>query len=366
MDFTLELPLNQTGLGQVGIGVAVECFDRGLYPNIFVIGEPSFEYTNVPPDFIEWFKFCTSKALKGYKRDQPSVKLWHIHDSRHKPTDRAVLSTVHELDSITVQEKNILSQYDKVLVPSNYTKKVFEAQGLNAGVAPNFYDPRVFSKVKAPRKGLEDVTIFGLFGKMEKRKRTADIIKAWVTRFGGDKNYRLNCHVFNGYVMQGYKIAPKDYQIAHRQLIEQAIGMKVPWNVEFYGFQTKEEFNLSMNVIDIDLTGLSGGEGFNLPCFYTKVLGKRGVVLNAHAHQDYCNNENSVLIEPNGKEDAADGVFFQKGSVFNQGNIFTFSQEDAVRGMEEALERPEPDEKLGEELKEKFSAKNCVDRLLEF
>ena len=94
-------------------------------------------------------------------------------------------------------------------------------------------------------------------------------------------------------------------------------------------------------------------------------LGKRAVALNEHAHRDYCTPENCVLVKSNGKEECYDGVFFHKGANYNQGNIFTFDPDAAIAGFEEALTRPEPDPKLAEDLKERFSVKRCVDGLLE-
>ncbi len=365
MEFSIELPLNQTGLGNVGIGVAFEIFKRGLYPNIFVIGQPNFSYAVVPEGFEEWLKFCTSKALRKYNRNQHFIKLWHIDGSAARLTDHATLYTVHETDTLTSAEKNIVSQYDRVLVPSKYSQEVFGSFGAAASVCPNFFDASVFSKVEVKKEGLEDVTIFGVFGKMEKRKRTGETVKAWVKRFGGDSKYRLHCHVFNPFIMQSHNVPQKDWGAAHHHLLSQAIGMELPWNVTIYGFQTKEEFNLSTNAIDIDL-GLSGGEGFGLPLFTSRVLGKRGVVLNAHAHKDYCDAENSVLIEPSGKEDSSDGLFFHKGHAYNQGNIFRWEEDDAIAGMEEALTRGEPDPSLGEKLKQQFSVEKTVDILLDF
>jgi len=366
MEFSIELPLNQTGLGQVGVGVAIELYERSLYPNIFIIGDPNFQYSNVPEGFLDWLKLCTDKALRKYKRDQPSIKIWHIQGSHERLTDNAKLYTVTETDTITAVEKNILSQYNRVAVPSNYSKQIFETQGLNAvHYIPNFYDGRVFSKVEAQRKGLKDVTIFGIFGKMEKRKRTAETIKAWVAKFGGDKRYRLNCHVFNHYFMQAHRIDPKFAEKAHRQAIEQQIGAELPWNVEFFSFLNKEEMNLAMNAADIHVS-LSGGEGFNLPLFHGLALGKRAVALNEHAHQDYCTSENCVLVEPSGKEECYDGMFFHKEANFNQGNIFKFEQDAAIAGFEAAINRSIPDPKLGEELREKFSVQKTVDELLKF
>lgn len=367
MQFSIELPLNQTGLGSVGMGIAVELFHRGLTPNIFIIGNPDFGYANLPEGFPQWFQYCAGKAMASYKKSEPSIKIWHINGSQARLSDNATLYSVHETDTITETEKNILQQYNRILVPSNFTKSVFEAKDLQSViVCPNFFDGGLFSHVgNVPRKGLEDVTIFSVLGKLEKRKWTSKTIGAWIKRFGGDKRYRLNVHCHNPFLMQAHNVDPKHHLDAHRQIIQQEIGRELSWNISTFGFQTKDEFNMSLNALDIDLA-LSGGEGFGLPFLQTRVLGKRGVGLRAHAFPDFCSPENTIWVEPSGKEDSSDGMFFQKGQPYNQGSIFTWDEDAGIAGMEAALEMEEPDPSVGAALAEKFSVKNTVDCLLNF
>jgi hypothetical protein len=95
------------------------------------------------------------------------------------------------------------------------------------------------------------------------------------------------------------------------------------------------DFLNSSNIV----IGMSGGEGWGLPEFQSVALGKHGVILNSSGYQDWANEKNSVMVQPNGKEDSSDGVFFRKGGAFNQGNIFTFNEDEFIAGCEEAIER---------------------------
>jgi len=74
-----------------------------------------------------------------------------------------------------------------------------------------------------------------------------------------------------------------------------------------------------------------------------------------------------VLVEPNGKEDSADGVFFKKGNPYNQGKIFTFDEDAFIDGCEKAIERykASPENAAGLELQDKFTYKNTVDAITE-
>ena len=84
---------------------------------------------------------------------------------------------------------------------------------------------------------------------------------------------------------------------------------------------------------------MSGGEGRDLPCYHATALGAWPVAMRAHAYLDYLNDENAVLVNPNGKRPAADGIHFAPNSAFNNGNLFTAADEDILAGFEEAERR---------------------------
>jgi hypothetical protein len=130
--------------------------------------------------------------------------------------------------------------------------------------------------------------------------------------------------------------------------------------------QKNSLYNDYLNSSNIIL-GLSGGEGWGLPEFQSVALGKHSVILNATGYKDWANEENSVMVQPNGKRDVYDGVFFHKGQQFNQGNTFTFDDDEFIEGCEKAIERykSNPVNEEGIKLQEKFTYKNTVDKIIE-
>ena len=78
-----------------------------------------------------------------------------------------------------------------------------------------------------------------------------------------------------------------------------------------------ETYNQFLNSGDV-VIGMSGAEGWGLPEFQSVCMGKHSVILNATSYKDWANESNSVLVEPSGKVDAYDEVFFKKGSFKNQ------------------------------------------------
>jgi len=124
-------------------------------------------------------------------------------------------------------------------------------------------------------------------------------------------------------------------------------------------------YNDYLNSADI-IIGMSGGEGWGLPEFHSVALGKQAVILNAHAYKSWANKDNSILVEPSGKIEAYDNMFFNKGQKFNQGNIYTFDADDFIDGCEKAIKKVESNKinKNGLKLQDEFSADKLVDNIL--
>jgi hypothetical protein len=114
------------------------------------------------------------------------------------------------------------------------------------------------------------------------------------------------------------------------------------------------------------IIGMSGGEGWGLPEFQSVALGKHAVILNATAYKEWATDSNAVLVEPNGKTEAYDGVFFKKGGAFNQGNIYTFDEDAFIDGCEKAVERyrENPINTAGIALQNDFSYAKTADAII--
>ena len=189
-------------------------------------------------------------------------------------------------------------------------------------------------------------------GKFEKRKHTAKIFATlWAQKYGNNYNYQLSCCITNPFM--------KPEQL--NALISQALEGKKYGNINFLPFlQTNSEVNEFLNAVDIDLGGLSGAEGWNLPSFNATALGKWSIVLNATSHKDWANDKNSILVEPSGKIPCYDGQFFHQGQPFNQGNIYDFNDEDVLAKTEEAEKICKTENTEGLKLQNDFSLwKNC-------
>jgi hypothetical protein len=129
--------------------------------------------------------------------------------------------------------------------------------------------------------------------------------------------------------------------------------------------QKNSMYNDFLNSGNIIL-GMSGGEGWGLPEFQSVAIGKHAVILNAHGYKSWSNSENSTLVEPNGKTEAYDNMFFHRGQSFNQGNIFTFDENDFISACEKAVEKVSKNKinEAGLKLQEEFNSSKFAESVL--
>lgn len=351
-----KCPINSVSFGNVSINIMRELFKREFRLGHFPIGNPDISvYNKISNEFKEWLQISVNSRFKLLDKNIDTLQLWHINGSENTITKKSNLLTFYEVDEPTETEKNIVNMHDKVMFSSSHAKKIFKSIGCdNVFSVPMGFDPDFH---KTNKKYLEGKIHFGLMGKFEKRKHTAKILKIWADKYGNNYNYQLSCCINNPFM--------KPEQL--NQLISQALGGKQYGNINFLPFlKTNSEVNEFLNAIDIDLGGLSGAEGWNLPSFNATALGKWSIVLNATSHKDWANSSNSILVEPSGKTPAYDGHFFQQGGLFNQGNIHEFSEEDVVSKMEEAEQKCQSENTEGIKLQEQFSYGKTVDKILEY
>lgn len=354
-----RVPINNLSFGNFSYNILKELYNRKEDVCIFPYGgKVDLTSYTISTDFATWLKETLETSLERFDSNSPSLELWHINGCFESIGKHQNLITFHETDRLTKAEINLLRQKENVFVTSNYTKNIFEQNGVhNVKYFKPCADYDTYKRLDR-NFNLDDRISFGLRGKLEKRKHTVKVLKSWVKRFGGNFKYRLDCSIFNPF------IPAKDQSM----FILSELGGKIPGNVNILPFQEKNDiFNIALNAVDIDLTGMSGCEGFNFPLFQSLVIGKQAVVLNAHAHKDYCNKNNSFLVQPK-KEmiQANDGIFFKSGEKFNQGNWFDFDENEFIEMCEKASLSAKERNVEGEKLKEEFSAKNMVDTLLSY
>ena len=358
MDFSLNLPINSVSFGQVSTAILREIYKKGLQPCIFPIGDRvDLSTQEEDADFASWVNSGVAKSFNSHSRSNPIFKLWHINGSMESFSEKQILYTFYELDQPTPTEINIVKNNATVIFSSNESASSFNTYGAsNTAMIPLGFDSVNFER-KDKKYFNDDRITFNLVGKFEKRKHHQKVIQTWVKRFAGNKKYFLQCAIYNNFISQ------EDNQKITNSVMQ---GQK-PFNVNFFGFMSKNSlYNDFLNSGDIILS-MSGGEGWGLPEFHSVAMGKHAVVLNASGYKSWANETNSVLVNPNGKTPAYDGMFFHEGQPFNQGNIYDFDPDEFVHACEEAIKRVEENKvnEAGLSLQNDFTYENTTNLILE-
>lgn len=355
-ELIVKAPINSLSFGNVSVNILREIYKSGTNVALFPIGDQVDlkAYDKLEEDFKSWINSCVSNRFNLAKKDIPTLTQWHLNGSEHRVSSSQYLYTFYETDEPTAVETQLVNLQDKVIFSSNHALDRFKFTGCkNISHAPCGFDTDF---VRNEKKYLEGKIHFGLMGKFEKRKNTGKILKAWAEKYGNNYDYQLSCCITNPF------FTPEQMN----QIIANVFEGKVYGNINFLPYlQTNSEVNEFLNAIDIDLTGLSGAEGWNLPAFNATCLGKWSIVLNSTSHKDWANKENSIFIEPDGTEPIYDGSFFQQGSPFNQGNMCSISDETITKALEKSETFYGKINEKGLELPSKFTYKNTLNKIME-
>lgn len=353
MKLLLEIPLNRLSFGNVSYNFLRELYKLNVEIGIFPTGDVDLSAFNVSEELKKYIETGINRRWDFLKAEIPCLRLWHLNGSENRKTKDQHLFTFYECNQPTKTEMALCSHQDTTFFSSIEAKKHFDSKGatntqaIPLGLDEDFYPTK--------KDYLTDVIHFGLMGKYENRKHTQKIIKAWLKKYGNNNKYQLSCCINNPF------FKPEQMQ----GMIAQTLEGKHFNNINIIPpLEKNSEVNELLNAIDIDLTGLSGGEGWNLPAFNATCLGKWSIVLNATSHKDWANEKNSVLIEPSGEMPVIDGLFFNEQSPFNKGTFYTWTEDEAISAMEKAEEKVGQVNSEGQKLAEEMTYAKTVDAIL--
>lgn len=362
-EFTAHLPLNGVSFGQTSVLFLKTYFaNYEKFKNIanldkmFLVGHPDFNSQDKDPEFEQIINKLLNSGMDKHQRNMPSFKLWHLNGSMESISNNPLLLSFYELDAPTPAEINI-AKNNRMAFTSAYTMDVFKQYGVDSDFVPLAFDKYNF-RVLDKKKIDENRITFNIAGKFEKRKHHEKAIKAWIKKYGNNKDYFLQPCIYNGFF--------PNPQEEYKKIISHLTENKRIFNVQFYGHMLQNKlYNDYLNSSDI-IIGMSGGEGWGLPEFQSVALGKHAVILDAHGYKGWANEQNSVLVPPSGKIDAADNFFFHKGGPFNQGQIFDWDEDAFIAGCEAAIERVKADRvnQAGLKLQQDFAPEHMVESVL--
>jgi len=354
--FSLQIPINSTSLGQVAIVLLRGIYKKGLYPNLFLIGNVDLNTQEEDSNFSSWVQQCVNKAYKEHSRSTPSLKLWHIQESMSRLSEKQALFTFHELDELTESEVNTLNQQSLVITPSSFSKDLMQESGVKEVLQMNLpFDN--FSFKKLDKVFFNDGRVnWILGGKLEQlRKRHTKVIQTWIKKYGGNMKHHLNLAIHNPF------LTPEEQNKAYHDIVQ---GQRVP-NIQFLGYIAKNLlYNDFLNSADV-VIGM-GNESWGLPEFQATAMGAHAIIGNYAGHKDWANTNNAVLVDPSEKIRAVGDKFFREGGIFNQGNLYDFGEEQFLAACNTVVKRVEINKTNTAGLKlQEFTVDKFTDGILE-
>lgn len=296
MNLNVIGPINQLGYGIASLNI-VKSLSKDNNISLFIIGQP--QLTNqIDADII-------SKVVKNSQKpdfNAPCIRIWHQHDmSQFVGRGKKIGFPIFELNKFSDLEKHHLSSLDKIFVCSHWAKSIvldnISINEENVNVIPLGVDTNIF---KPTEKASHKSTIFFNCGKWEIRKGHDILVDLFNEAFSYDDNVELWMMCENPFLT---KTETDQWNNLYKQ---SKLGSKIKILPRL---STQEEVYSIMSSVDCGIFP-SRAEGWNLELLELMSCGKSVITTNYSAHTEFCNEENSYLVEIQELQPAKDGKWF--------------------------------------------------------
>jgi glycosyltransferase involved in cell wall biosynthesis len=324
MQLNLTAPINQLGYGVAGLNILKALWNEGVETSLFPVGgKQSVQLTN--QDDATIVHRSLHLAETAFDRDAPSVRIWHQNDlAQHVGKGLHIGFPIFELDTFTPQEKHHLASCDMLFVCSEWAKQVIidQVPKMKKGAAwsdplihvvPLGVDDTVFrptARVRNPNSP----TVFFNCGKWEVRKGHDILVRAFRQAYTHNPNMEL-------WMMCTNPFNTPEEENQWRKLYDHPAIKIIP------RANTQQEVYNIMAQTDCGVFP-SRAEGWNLELLEMMSVGRHVIATNYSAHTEFCNKNNSRLVDIRDKELAYDNKWFfgqGKWAKIDENTIFDLS-----------------------------------------
>lgn len=238
---------------------------------------------------------CVQNSLNNQDVYETGVSLRIFHEFDlllHAGYPRASYS-FFEMDQLTERSIRNLKYQHLRIVPTRWAASVLNKYNIDSEVIPLGVSEE-FKPVEQP-----DKPRFAIIGKFEVRKGHDVLPDIFLKAF--PKDAELWCFTENPFLN-------KEETDLWRNKFREKLGSRVSF------FPRQESIIPYLKQCHAGIF-ISRGEGWNLGCLEMMAMGKHVIATDYSGHTEYCNSENSYLIDIDTLEPAHDGKWF-----FGQGN----------------------------------------------
>lgn len=304
MKLNIRAPWNNLSYGIVSKNIIKQLSNKRCDISLFPIG---------PVDATNSNTKLLSHILNNHDVDYnaPSLSIFHQFALAEHISNPHFGYTIFEIDQLTNFEKMHIKSCNTLFVPSKWAKSIVDEElkgKVKCIVAPIGVNRDIFQPKTIVNK--YNTTIFLYIGKFEKRKGVDVVVDIFNSAFKKDDNVSLYMMVSNPFI---------DSKIIDRY-IGSAKNSKLGEKIHFFPkLSTDNEVATIMNEATCGIFP-HRAEGYCMPALEMLSCGKEIIITNYSAPTEFCNNENSYLVEIDDVENAYDGVFFKSDNKINTGN----------------------------------------------
>lgn len=310
-------PINQLGYGITGLNI-VKALAQKTNVALWVIGQPQVTCS----EDARIVSACIKNAHKFNPLDT-CLRIWHQHDmAQFAGRGQHIGFPIFELDEFNEIEKHQLGTLENIFVCSQWAKDVIlnniSISESNVHVIPLGVDRDIFRY--EPSENENETTVFFTCGKWEIRKGHDVLVEIFNEAFSANDNVELWMLCNNPF------LSPQEEDLWHKLYLNSKLGSKIKLVSRL---DTQEQVYNIMKDTDCGLF-FSRAEGWNLELLEMMSCGKSVIATNCTAHTEFCNQDNSYLINISEYEMAYDGQWFHG----NCGKWATIGREQKDQAIE--------------------------------
>jgi glycosyltransferase involved in cell wall biosynthesis len=347
MNIHIQAPIGFTGYGNASINILKE-LNKDNDVCLTSIGAPQVENKQD----AEIVSLCMDKQ-KTVRYDAITIKIWHQFDLLNRVgSGKYYAYPFFEIDYFNELEKHHLNFPDTIIASSQWAKQILENNNLNKPIkiVPLGVDLEIFHPVENQQK--LDNFVFITIGKWEIRKSHDIVIECFNKAFSIKDNVELWMVTHNPFLN-------KDQENEWLNIVQKS---KMKEKIKIFP-RLPSQKDLAQ-VISYANCGIyvSRAEGWNLELLETMSMNKPVIATNFSAHTEFCNKDNSYLVDIKQIEKAVDNKWFN-----GQGNwakIGDVQKDQIIEYMRYVYNNNIQENNNGVITGQKFTWKNSAKELL--
>lgn len=294
MNLHLMAPIGFTGYGYASYNMLSSLFEEHNVA-LTTIGQPNAE-NEEQAKLIN----ASTNLVSMIPYDSPCLKIWHQFDLLTRVgSGRYLAFPFFEVDKFNQKEIHHLNFADEIIVSSEWATQILEDNNINktTHIVPMGVDTTIFDHTQ---KNETQNYVFMTVGKWEKRKAHDTIIECFNKAFTAKDDVELWLATSNPFLN-------KEEENQWLNLVEQS-----PLRNKIKVFPRMKTHAHLAELMSYSNCGIyiSRGEGWNLELLETMAMNKPVIASNFSAHTEYCNSDNSFLVDIDEKELAVDNKWF--------------------------------------------------------